>query len=193
MELQTIIENNPNEIVGILKKAMGPAKYKKLMSDEDKHQVFWLGVIKSLGDVDWNRDPLQYLILSGFNEIRNYNKEIWSRENMRYCSNCNRIHGYRTKICPRCGQEMGTIKRFNILSDIHKHYDDFNFSIDLERFVDTLSGKQRYIAKRWLLDRVDLMFDNHSKQLAQELGCSAPMISKYKKQIRNRFKEWYNG
>lgn len=191
MDIKQIIETNPNGLVHVIKSALG-TKYYSLKQDEDKEQTFWLGVVKAISSIDYDRDPLEYLILSGWNEIRNYNKHTWSRDIVRFCSRCNKYYGYRTKICPTCGDDMQNLKRSQIYNDnCHfSHESDIDIMLNIEEFVNTLSGKQKYVAHRWLLDRADLMYQNYSKQLAQELGVSAPMISKYVKQIRTKFKRW---
>ena len=192
MDIKQIINESPNKLIPIIKDLLG-AKYWDLKKDEDKEQTFWLGVAKALHEVDFSQNPIEYLILSGWNEVRNYNKHTWSRDIVRYCIKCNKYHGYRTSCCPVCGEKMPTIKRDKILLDIHRYEECHDNKINIDMFIKSLSGKLRYIAKRWLIDRADLMYDNHSKQLAYELGISAPRISFYKKKIRTKFKEWEDG
>lgn len=189
MDVKTLIEKNPNSLIPVIKKEIG-YKFRQLSSDEDKEQTFWLGVVKALHTVDFDNSPLEYLILSGWNEVRNYNKANWSRDIARSCQNCGRSYGYRTKICPTCGYETKTFKRSHALVDIHQYQEDLDTQIEISTFVESLSGKLGYVARRWLVDRVDLYYDNHSKRLADEMGISPPMISKYKARIRKLFKEW---
>ena len=69
--------------------------------------------------------------------------------------------------------------------------DKKTLEMDIARFVDTLYGNEKYVAKRWLVDRADLRYDNHCKQLALELGCSAPYVAAVKKSIREKWKLIY--
>lgn len=188
MDIKQMIETDPDGLVTVIERELG-SKFSRI-SDEDKKQTFWLGVVKAFDRVDHQRDALQFLILAGWNEVANYKRSVWSRENIRYCNVCNKYHGYRVKYCPTCGQEMLIAKRFKSITDNYRYKENWDHSIHLQMFVETLSGKIRYIAQRWLLDRVDLLFENHSKQLAFELNISAPMVSKYKNRIRKLYKEW---
>jgi len=132
------------------------------------------------------------LFLQGVNKVRHYIITNDSRRLNRYCDQCNRFYGFRTVRCRECGSEMRITSRMLVYKDYeHGDYDpDMIIKISMEQFVETLDGKYRYIAKRWLLDRVDLMYDNHLKQLALELGMSAPRIAKLKKSVRERYIEW---
>jgi len=68
---------------------------------------------------------------------------------------------------------------------------DINLAIDIESFLTTLEDKEYYVAKRWMMDRADLLFANHVKQIAFEMEISAPRVTQIKNVIRKKFKSWY--
>lgn len=180
-----------DRLVGEIINELGE-RIKYLRSNEDLYQIFWVGVLESIPKADKNRNMIPYLIKCGFGAVRNYKRSVMSIELATYCDHCGKYFGFRTRTCSECGCETNLIRRFSEYEDYHtKPNDDVLNKIMIEQFVETLEGKQKYVAKRWLIDRADLMYNNYSKQLASELGVSAPSISAKVKKIKRKFKSWY--
>lgn len=193
MRLDTIF------VIQEIEKALGPQRIKMLKRDEDSYQQFWLGVLEALNRVNLNKDFVGFLIMNGYGAVRNMKRTEYSKRRMRTCT-CGKILGYRTKICPCCGIETESQVRLsaivnaegeNIEYEDLRPSRDIDFSVDTKMFVDTLSGQQKYIARRWMLDRADLLFANHVKQIAFELDISAPRVVQIKNIIKKKFKSWY--
>lgn len=180
-----------DKLVGIIVSELGE-RIKYLRSNEDLYQTFWVGVLEAIPNMDTSRDVIPYLISKGFGAVRNYKRSAMSVELATYCEHCGKYFGFRTRTCSECGSELKLIRRFSEYEDYHtKPSDDILNKIMIEQFVKTLEGKQKYVAKRWLIDRADLMYTNYSKQLASELGVSAPNISAKVKKIKQKFRVWH--
>ena len=64
--------------------------------------------------------------------------------------------------------------------------------LDVPAFVETLEGRARYVARRWMINRADLYFVNYQKQIAVELGISAPRVAQIVKSLKAGFVAWVN-
>jgi len=163
---------------------------------QDQYQIFWIGVMKALKDVDTDRDIIPYLILRGFGEVKNDRRSQFSKKYYKYCPDCGTVYVFRKNKCNSCDGELKIDSRYESYEDeLHHHYEDQNDVLNkvmLQDFVGTLSGRKQYIAKRWLVDRADLMHDNHLKQIGFELGISAVAVANHKKKIKQRFLHWYH-
>lgn len=182
------------EIIAIIEQGLGPARLNILKKNEDSFQDFWEGVLKAIPRVDWNKDPVPYLISSGYGQINNVKRSSWSAEKFRFCPNCGQVYGYRTKICVVCGNELESSNRHSEYEDYHEGTKgpDQELAMDIELFVDTLIGNEKYTAKRWMIDRADLRYQNYSKQIAFELNISAPRVSQIIGKIKQKFQGYIN-
>lgn len=160
---------------------------------EDQYQIFWVGVLKALKTVDKNRDIIPYLILRGFGEVKNQRRSEFSHKYLKYCPVCGKSFGFRTQICKLCNEELLIDNRQSEFVEHNTYDEDITNVVMIKQFVKTLSGKRRYVAQRWLIDRADLMYDNHLKQIAFELNISAPAVSTHKTKVQRDFLKWYHG
>lgn len=186
------------DLIKQIEDGLGYKRLTNLKRHEDDYQIFWVGVLEHRKDVDTERDPIPYLISCGYGAIRNEALKENTRNKLRYCPCCGKEFSYRRTECPECRAE--TITDCRVYSSTLKSGDEMEFEqtdsvlariddqIDLENFVAGLFGKEQYVAKRWILDRADLKYDNHLKQIALELGCSAPYVAKVKKEIIKKWK-----
>lgn len=181
------------DLVRQIEQALGEARLAKLRSNEDNYQIFWLGVLEHRKNIDQTRDPIPYLLSCGYGAIRNEYLKENTRAKYRWCPVCGRRYSYRQTVC-KCGRETVTDRR--IVSPVLEDGSDVEFpcydeqrdlEIDIQRFVSLLQGVEKYVATRWLVDRADLHYNNHLKQIASEIGCSAPYVAKVKKNVRNKW------
>lgn len=189
------------DIVVQIEQGLGADRLKKLKRNEDNYQIFWLGVLEHRNNVDPNRDPIPYLIACGYGAIANARLKENTRQKIRICDKCGKSYSYRYSHCPRCAEESRTENRLmsTTLADGSEYEFEFQsdedrliLDLDIARFVQTLHGNEQYVAKRWLIDRADLKYDNHCKQIALELGCSAPYVARVKKAIRKKLTNYYS-
>lgn len=187
------------DIVKEIEQGLGRERLQKLKHNEDNYQIFWLGVLEHRKKVDWSRDPIPYLISCGYGAIRNERLKENSRMKVKFCDSCGKVFPYRYGCCPVCYGKGRTIQRVLPITrddgteqefeDKHDFTTTEICRVDILAFIRSLSSrKEKYIAHRWLIDRVDLLYDNHCKQLAIELGCSAPYIAKVKQNLRIKYK-----
>ena len=185
------------DIVAQIEQGLGTDRLAKLKKNEDNYQIFWVGVLEHRHSVDPSRDPIPYLISCGYGAVANARLSENTRTKVRVCDKCGKVYSYRYSHCPCCAEESRTESRLvsTTLADGTEY--EFEFAsdedkiildADISRFIQKLYGNERYIAKRWLIDRADLKYDNHCKQIALELGCSAPYVARVKKAIRNKWK-----
>ena len=183
------------DIVQQIEHVLGTDRVRQLKKNDDNYQIFWLGVLEHRKDVDCTRDPIPYLISCGYGAIRNEYLKSNTRDKMRVCPHCGRSYTYRYARCPKCGADSVTERR--VFSSTLEDNSEMEFedgrttdvllSIDIDFFISTLHGNEQYVARRWLKDRADLMYDNHLKQIALEMGCSAPYVARVKKSIRSKW------
>lgn len=185
------------DIIAQIEQGLGADRLAKLKKDDDNYQIFWLGVLEHRHSIDPTRDPIPYLISCGYGAIANTRLMENTRKKVRVCDKCGRIYSYRYSHCPHCMEENRTEPR--VISTAMVDGSEYEFEtpntensiildLDITRFISTLYGNEKYVAKRWLIDRADLRYDNHCKQIALELGCSAPYVARVKKSIRNKWK-----
>jgi len=188
------------DMVHEIEQGLGQDRLQKLKRNEDNYQIFWLGVLEHRQSVDRSRDPIPYLIACGYGAIANARLKENSRQKMRVCDRCGHVFPYRSSHCPHCHDENRTESRLTSTTlpdgnecefECDSGEDAILLGLDVERFVNTLHGNERFVARRWLIDRADLKYDNHCKQIALELGCSAPYVARVKKAIRNKWKLMY--
>ena len=185
------------DIVKQIEQGLGADRLAKLKKNDDNYQIFWVGVLEHRHSIDPSRDPIPYLISCGYGAIANARLMENTRQKIRVCDKCGKIHSYRYNHCPYCAEESRTEPRLisTTLADGSEYEfetrsdeDKIILDLDVARFVQILYGNEQYVAKRWLIDRADLKYDNHCKQIALELGCSAPYVARVKKAIRNKWK-----
>ena len=188
------------ELIPAIEGALGAERLGRLRRDEDAYQQFWLGVLEALPRVDWSREALGYLISSGYGAVRNMRRAEDSRSRMRVCPGCGAHLGNRTRECPRCGRETDGAVRVSYLarpdgSDLEvvdeRHWPSPDLRVDVEAFMETLSGREAYVARRWLVERADLTCQNHVRQIAFEMGVSQARVSQLKAKVRDQFRGWY--
>lgn len=160
---------------------------------DDYRQVFWIGVFEALSDVDWSQDPIKYLVIRGTVKVRNYIRTNNCINYHKICNKCGKSYHYRAIKCS-CGGSLSTKQRY--VDEIEEiSYRDDEVILDkivFESFIDTLEGVEKEIAKKWIIDRADLYFDNMALEIANDLGITERTVLRYKKKIREKFQEWYN-
>lgn len=191
------------ELIPTIEEALGPERLERLKKDEDAMQQFWLGVLEATARADLSRDVIGFYISNGYGAIRNMRKSEDSMMRRRVCPGCGAIYGNRTKICRRCGAELWSVPVVfpltmpdgtdRELEAPRPWAGPVDLQVDIESFVCTLGGRQAYVARRWLLDRADLFYDNHLAQIALEMGVSKPRVAQLKKRVREAFRVWYLG
>lgn len=189
------------DLIEQIEYGLGRDRLNKLKKHDDDYQIFWVGVLEHRKDVDINRDPIPYLISCGYGAIRNEILKENTKTKIRYCPCCGKEFSYRKSECPHCKTENITDRKIYSTtmvdgSDMEFEQEDYSIvdiedQIMVQKFINTLYGREKYVAKRWLVDRADLKYNNHCKQLAMELGCSAPYVARLKKAIRNKWKLMY--
>lgn len=97
-------------------------------------------------------------------------------------------------ICPECGGETESEIRCSEmkLEPPARERRDADLAMTLEQFVDTKVDKERYIARRWLLDRADLRYQNYQKQIAYEIKLSAPRVAQIVTKLKREFQLFLN-
>ena len=175
------------DLVVMIENGLGEERLRKLKKNEDDYQNFWLGVLEHRKDSD-GRDPIPYLICCGYGAIRNARLSENTKRKMKVKDG--KMKSYRSD-GETVVRLVSATKENGEQWDFESKDRDKNFELDIERFLSTLHGNERYVARRWLLDRADLMYDNHCKQIALEMNCSAPYVARVKKSIRNKWKNWY--
>lgn len=181
------------ELISIIEDALGEGRLSALHRDEDAYQDFWVGVLEGLKRVDWDRDAIAFLISAGYGAIRNAKRARWTRDRYRYCPVCGKIVSYRQVKCLRCGAETESgVRNSEYLTSEAKEEPNKDLLMDIQRFVATLTGPTAYVARRWMIDRLDLLSVNHTKQIAAELGISAPRVAQIKKVIKAEFISYLN-
>ncbi len=182
-----------SKLINEIKKGLG-GKLNSLRRNEDDYQTFWVGVLEAMPKVNPDRPAIPYLISSGYGAIKNSHRSEMSVDLASHCEKCGVYYGFRTKVCPICKSDLKFIRRMSTYEDYHEghHIVDPLDKVMFEQFISTLEGKQKYIAKRWMIDRADIWYENHSKQIAFELGISAPAVARHKKIIRQEFLRWYH-
>ena len=182
------------DLIPAVEQELGPERLARLRRDPDTYQQFWLGVLEATARVDWTRESLAFLISNGFGAVRNMRRSERSLNGMRTCKDCGAVYGYRTKSCPICGQELDAAARLSEFEDYHpaKEEADVEAMLDVRAFVETLEGRARYVARRWMINRADLYFVNYKKQIAVELGISAPRVAQIVKSLKAGFVAWVN-
>lgn len=190
------------ELIPTIEEALGPERLSRLKRDEDAYQQFWLGVLEAYRRVDLSRESIGFLISNGYGAVRNMRRAENSKNRLRICHQCGRVYGNRTVECPDCLVPTdGYVRIVSITASTGEDLDfedgrpaaPLSLSIDIELFLKRLSGKRLYVARRWLVDRVDLLFNNHLSQLAFELGISKPRVAQIKGEVRDSFRRWYFG
>lgn len=186
---KTTMAKDPRGFMAEIRNRVGPAK---LWQDDDLQQVFWLGVVRGTQKVKWDRDPIPYLITRGFGEVRNYLSSQRLRSVIKRCVECGSENSYRKSRC-ECGGELVLENRMaQFVQHTTEDVDPLD-ALEVEQFVGTLSGRMGFVARRWLMERADLYYDNHLKQIGSELGISAVAVSHYKDRIRESFRIWRRG
>lgn len=181
------------ELIPAIEGALGPERLARLKRDEDAYQDFWEGVLRALERVDWERDALAFLVSAGYGAVRNARRRERTAQRLRFCPVCGKSYGYRTVTCPRCGGENESAPRLSgYLESEARAAPDRDLAIAIEQFVATLSGQEAYVARRWMVERADLLHVNHLKQLAWEMGVSTPRVAQIKKRVREAFASFIN-
>lgn len=192
MNIKKLYKDDPVEFMRLIERRVISSNVWK---NDDYRQVFWLGVYKAIPNVDWSRDVLRYLVVRGYGEVKNYRMANYRHSLVKVCKKCGIELSLRARSCRVCGGAVRVDNRFYALLEINSvtMEDRIVFNVMVEQFIGSLTGKEQYVAKRWLLDRADLYYANHTKVIATELSLSAPAVSKIKKQIRQRFQVWMEG
>ena len=182
------------ELIPDIQKGLGPERLAQLKRDEDAFQDFWEGVFNAVDNVDWDRDFVAYLISAGYGQIRNARRSERTAHTLKYCPKCGRVYGYRKIECPKCKVEtVSNSRHMSYIESQSSPYHDVDIQIDIDRFVDILSGQEYYVAKRWMIDRADLLYKNHLTQLAAEMHVSAPRVAHVKNKVKAKFLSFING
>lgn len=190
------------ELISTIEAALGQDRLARLKRDEDAYQQFWLGVLEAYHRIDLNRESVGFLVSNGYGAIRNMRRAENSRGRVRSCPRCGRVYGNRTMECPRCMHPTdGSVRTSSTAAATGEEMDFedgrqssyLELSIDIETFLGGLEGKRLYLARRWLVDRADMMYKNHLSQLAFEMGISKPRAAQIKVEVRDAFRRWYWG
>jgi len=190
MNVKKLCAEEPQEFIRLIKAKVGPRW--RGWADPDITQVFWLGVMKGIQKVRPN-DPLKYLVVRGYGAVRSYAMANYHQGLMKVCRVCGRTWHFRKGWCS-CGGVLDIRNRFAGLGGLVQLSDIevLDIKVDIDLFVETLpKGRFRYVARRWLQDRVDLLYVNHLQQLSLEMGISAQAVSRYKVRVRNSYRSWY--
>jgi ribosomal protein L37E len=183
------------DLVAAVEAGLGPGRLAKLKRNPDSYQQFWLGVLEARLRLDGIRDSVPFLISNGYGAVRNMRRAENSFQQLRVCPECGKVYGNRTKECPDCGVPT-------VASVRHSEYAEWYspqsseldlLRVDLEAFVGGLSGNRAYVARRWLLDRADLYYDNHLERIAGELGLTSARAAQIKASVRAELRGWLNG
>lgn len=181
-----------HDLVEKIEEGLGSDRLRELKRKEDEYQMFWVGVLEALPKAR-PQNEVPYLITAGYGAVRNYRRAENSRAYYKVCPQCGESYGYRTRYCSQDGALLENRSRSVEYLDRHETsiHEQVEERILLEQFVGILEGRRRYIARRWLLDRADVLYDNHIKQIAGELGISAPAVARHKQYIKEQLFYWY--
>jgi DNA-directed RNA polymerase specialized sigma24 family protein len=182
------------ELIPAIEEALGPRRLAALRRDEDAYQDFWVGVLEALSRVDWDRDVMAYLVTAGYGAVRNGRRAEWTNQRLRRCPSCGRTFGYRMVRCPECGAETESEVRHSEMAaePPARRGEDADLRMSLEQFVAAKAGNEAYVARRWLLDRADLLYQNYQKQIGYELGLSAPRVAQVVSKMRRELQAFLN-
>lgn len=204
MNIHELYQTNPDEFVcrvtARAKRGAGGGWHG--WRDQDLQQVFWLGVIRAMErvrDEVEDDDPLKFLVVRGFGEVRNYLSSNYRRTLIKICLSCGGTYSFfhvgqhdpydsRKSYCS-CGGVLQVHNRYVELDNMVYVDADQDDRIDLELFVQSLPKKLRFVAQRWLLDRYDLLYDNTFKQIALEMGTTQVRIVHCVKRIKQLYQE----
>lgn len=190
--LEILLEKNPKAFVAFIQEALGD-RLKSLKRDDDKIQIFWLGVLSAVPRMQPDKDEINYLISAGYGAIKNWRRAENTKRFFAYCRKCGTKYSFRKQSCDKCGSDLLIDLRESKEEHIPVTH-ELNDKIVVEQFMETLEeGTRKYVAKRWLVDRADLFYANHLKQIGFELGISAPAVAVHKKHIREQFLHFYHG
>lgn len=183
------------QLIIAVEEGLGAERLARLKRDPDAYQQFWLGVLEAVSRINPDKDMVAYLISSGYGAVRNMRRSERTWSSMKVCPECGKIYGYRKRVCPECGVELKTEARHSEYQDWHQapSEPDVDLLMEINVFVETLSGPDAYVARRWMVERADLLFKNHLAQIALELGVSSPRVAFIKKRIKQKFLEWHYG
>jgi len=157
----------------------------------DEYSLFWLGVLEAAERVDWDRDPVPFLITSGYGTINRERRKEERFQAVRVCPVCGKIFPSSCMYC-YCGTETvrENLQQPLVWDDGDEIYgreeNDLELFWDIENFVKTLKPdtKDSYVARRYFIERADLFYDNYLKQLGKEMGCSAAYAASVVRRLR---------
>jgi hypothetical protein len=189
--LEQMLELRPRAFIKTIEEVLGD-RLKYLKRDEDKLQTFWMGVLEAIPRMKIDNAEVNFLISAGYGAIRNWERSKNTERFFKFCPTCGRKYAYRVVSCSHCKNTDLNIDLYDVEEDNHLYSDPDHADLimTIEQYVQTIDGRKQYVAQRWLIERADLMFANHIKQIAFELGISAPAVAKYKKTIRAEFQEF---
>jgi hypothetical protein len=177
-----------------VERALGPERLERLERDQDAYQQFWLGVLEAASRADWTRESVSFLVSNGYGAVRNMRRADRTWRGMKVCSSCGRALSYRASSCPRCGGPVELESRISLYEEVHASGGgaDVEAMLDVRAFAGSLLGQAGYVARRWMVERADLYYVNYQKQLAAEMGVSAPRVAQIVKKLKVGFVAWVN-
>jgi len=188
-----------DDLMSRINRTLG-SRNERLKTNPDNYQNFWLGVLEAIPKATKTANPIPYLISKGYFMIHQKKRSENRHSYVAYCPNCGEFFNFTANECPAC---KGDLEYFNRRDDMGSDVDggfipqqldrDITLQLTIEQFVDQLpEGRDKYIAKRWLLDRIDLLVDNYCKELAMEIGIHSTNVAKRITRIKSAFRIWYN-
>ena len=193
MNMKKLLDEEPDEFVRTIKTA-AEGRYRNLHGG-DLEQIFWVGVLEAVLRMKPHSEKtnqIHYLLTCGFGKVKTYRRSEWNYRLVNWCLECKRWVGFSS---PHIHPVITFPKADEYVES--KHVDDFEKRVDLQimlqEFVRLLGGNERYVAKRFLLDRIDLVDAHPIELVAGELGCHRTRVSQYRSRIKRKLRSWLTG
>jgi len=184
--MRRLLVNDPERFVQVIKLKAG--RRLGMLHGGDLEQVFWLGVLEAIPHLNrtGKGDEVHYLLQAGFGSVRDYRRSEWSSSLVHWCPVCKRWFGYRGKH----EHPLRTMTRAMPLSETLGQEEQSIVELSIEEFVHTLEGREAYVARRLLIDRLDMMSGTPMEDLARELGVGRTRASQIKTSVAVKLRAW---
>jgi hypothetical protein len=196
-----------NKLVQDIERELGQKRLEGLKRDPDNYQIFWIAILenidKAVKGLEIHDNITSYLITKGYFGVKHAKVSEGRHRYVAYCSKCGKYHPYTYQECPKCHTPLQYVYRHRHLSE---NYDerytnayqpkwndrDTTMDIAIQDFVESIENdKDRYVASRWMLDRLDLKVDNYQAQIAVEMGVGQSCVARRVIQLKKAFQIWY--
>jgi hypothetical protein len=191
-----------NELVSEIETTLGKKRLEGLKRNPDNYQNFWLSILENIdkaveGRDTHNNEIIPYLITKGYFDVKHALVQEGRRRYVAYCPKCGKYHPYTYLECPKCHvslRYLGRHKNMDTKNGFKPSWEDRDTTMDItiKDFVNSLTNESdRYVAQRWMIDRLDLKVVNYQKQISYEMGVCQTNIARRVIRLKKAFQIWY--